>query len=94
MNYELEEHMMNMHAESEMFSCKHCNKSFVMSWRLKKHVREHQKINKRRCHYFNNDKECPFEKIGCKFSHEVAPECKFGFLCEKTKCQYRHSTSS
>ena len=19
------------------------------------------------CHYFNNDKECPFEKIGCKF---------------------------
>ena len=90
MNHELEEHLLNAHKETKLFSCVQCNKNFVLKWRLTKHMREHQQLNIRKCHYFNNNKECPFSKIGCKFSHEIAPECKYGSLCERTKCQYRH----
>ena len=74
MNYELEVHILNVHAESYIFSCKHCNK------------------NERRCHYFNHDQECPFEKIGYQFSHKVGT--KFVFSCEKTKCRYQQIASS
>ena len=45
------------------------------------------------CHYFNNDKECPFEEIGCKFKHNISPPCK-SEGCNNLLCQYRHSYSS
>jgi hypothetical protein len=37
------------------------------------------------CHYFNNDKKCPFEELGCKFLHSVSQICKFGPTSEMKK---------
>ena len=90
-NHELEEHMLNTHKEVKQFSCDQCDMSFVLQWRLKKHVKEHQQLYRRRCHYYNNNKDCPFSKIGCKFIHDIAPECTYGSTCSRTKCQYQHS---
>ena len=90
-NYELEMHLVT-HQEATKFECDNCGQSFFSKWRLKKHVEGHQK-QRRCCHYFNNKKECPFEKIGCKFNHIPSNNCKFGSQCERPKCQYKHQDS-
>ena len=44
------------------------------------------------CHYFNNGKACPFDKIGCKFRHENSPFC----ISKKSKrvlCPNKHKKS-
>ena len=46
---------------------------------MKKHSMVHEG-SARHCNYFNNDKRCPYESIGCMFQHE-----RFG-KCPKTKC--------
>ena len=42
------------------------------------------------CHYFNNDKKCPFEVLGCKFLHSKAKVCKEGHNCQRRLCPLRH----
>ena len=42
------------------------------------------------CHFFNNGKVCQFEKLGCKFKHEVSPNCRYGQQCKKELCGFRH----
>lgn len=51
--------------------------------------------NKRKiyCHYFNNDKNCPYEKIGCKFVHETSKLCRNGDRCPKKLCYFQHNKS-
>ena len=41
------------------------------------------------CHYFNNEKDCPFEGR-CIFAHEESPECRFGQTCERVMCMFSH----
>ena len=41
------------------------------------------------CHYFNNDKMCPFEELGCKFFHTDSKKCKFGLTCQRM-CPFKH----
>ena len=41
------------------------------------------------CHYFNNDKICPFSDQ-CIFLHEESTKCKYGNFCERDKCMYKH----
>ena len=41
------------------------------------------------CHYFNNEKDWPFEEE-CIFIHEESELCKFGKTCERILCMYRH----
>ena len=43
------------------------------------------------CHYFNNDKDCPYDDV-CIFLHEDSEECKFGNMCERTLCMYKHKS--
>ena len=50
------------------YKCDICDKEFIMNWRLKKHKTSHNGSSKF-CHFFNN-KNCPFEEIGCMFIHE------------------------
>ena len=71
-NCELERHIIDHH-DYKPFDCEKCGKTFVLRWRLRKHLSGHE--TQTLCHYFNNDKECPFEKIGCKFRHELSPSC-------------------
>ena len=46
-----------------------CGKEFFLKWRLKKHSKIHSEVT-RQCKYFLADEACPFDKIGCMFSHE------------------------
>ena len=41
------------------------------------------------CHYFNNDKECPFDDH-CIYLHEESDKCKFNDKCESKMCMFRH----
>ena len=63
-NCELERHIIDHH-DYKPFDCEKCGKTFVLRWRLRKHLSGHETQTLGR--YFNIDKECPFEKIGCKF---------------------------
>ena len=41
------------------------------------------------CHYYNNEKECPFEDQ-CIFAHEDSPKCKFEDGFERMLCMFQH----
>ena len=85
-----EKHIIENHRQQKGFKCDKCEMSFVLEWRLKKHKKVHHEINARPCHYFNNDKDCPFAIVGCKFPHIRAGVCKYANRCKHVKCQYRH----
>ena len=58
---------------------------------MKKHSVVHKNHeNIRRCHYFNNRKNCPFEELGCMFKHEYAPKCRYKDRCKIKYCQFQH----
>ena len=87
---QLETHLQE-HGSQKENVCKKCGKTFHFSWRLEKHNKMHDSnITVRKCHYFNNDKQCPFDEIGCKFLHEEAVYCKYRSQCKFDKCQFRH----
>ena len=92
-NSDLEIHIAFEHKESETFKCKDYDKTFVLEWRLRKHSIMHMENQRsiRFCHYFNNDKVCPFTEIGCMFQHSVAPQCKHHLKCFTKLCQFKHS---
>ena len=90
-NSELEVHMNKSHSDSTQFKCEVCGKAFVLKWRLDKHKDIHNKeVNIKHCHYYNNEKECPFENIGCMFRHTESKECKYRRSCKIKLCQYKH----
>ena len=49
-------------------NAKNCGKTFVPRCRLQRHLNGHETQSD--CYYFNSDKDCPFDKIGCKFQHK------------------------
>ena len=46
-------------------------------------------VTNKYCHYYNNQKTCPFELLRCKFKHEESPLCKFK-NCFNPLCQFKH----
>ena len=90
-NSDLESHLDLNHDSVERFQCDHCDKKFVLEWRLRKHKRMHKQQNTINCHYFNNKKDCPFEKIGCMFRHAYSKMCKYGNNCDKVMCSFQHN---
>ena len=78
------------HDTIKEFKCDKCDKDFFLKWRFDSHMRGHNEIRRKFCHFFNNDKNCMFAEVGCKFKHELAGNCKFGLLCRNNLCQYRH----
>ena len=87
---DLEEHISAQHEITESYKCTECDKTFILKWRLRKHTEIHKSKSKY-CHFFNNDKVCLFEKIGCTFKHDRSPQCKFGDKCNRNLCQYSHN---
>ena len=75
---------------SEQHKCDSCGKTFVLKWRLRKHMEGHSNENNKFCHFFNNGNVCPYEKIGCKFLHQPSANCYFGEKCQNKLCQYKH----
>ena len=47
--------------------------------------------NKKCCHFYNNDKICPYEEIGCKFKHEVSNKCRYDKNCHIKLSQFKHT---
>ena len=89
---DIEEHILTNHGTQREFECNQCQNSFVSELRLKKHMKTHQntfKINF--CHYYNNNKECPYQRLGCMFKHSDAKHCRNGDKCNRKLCQFKHS---
>ena len=87
---DLEIHIRLSHENHHVFKCDQCDKCFVLNWRLKKHMKLHTEEFVKHCYYFNNNINCPFEEIGCKFLHAEAKSCGFGSKCNKRLCPLRH----
>jgi hypothetical protein len=87
---DLEFHIKVNHDSVETIQCDKCDKTFALEWRFKKHQEIHTNKNIRKCHYFNNQKCCPFEVIGCMFDHSLSAECKYGEKCKKKLCSFQH----
>jgi len=68
-NSDLEKHVINIHGRAKAFKCESCDKAFVLEWRLRKHLEMHER-KLSICKYFAKGQYCPYEEIGCKFSHE------------------------
>ena len=54
------------------------------------HMQGHSNGSDKFCHYFNNDKNCPFEKIGCMVLHQDPEVCYFRVKCRNKLCQFKH----
>ena len=80
-NCDYEKHLEEEHKSNKKFSCKDCGKGFVIRWRLKKHENIHTSTMKKNCHFFNNNKRCPYEDLGCMFLDQKSPMCTFDRLC-------------
>ena len=85
----LEMHMKEEHVSSS-FKCDKCRSDFYSEWRLKKLLKSHENEKTRHCHYFNSNKTCPFEELGCKFLHKHSTVCKYGDNCRSHMCQFKH----
>ena len=82
----LQDHTEKMHVKYE---CDDCDKVFKYEAVLEKHREAAHEDIELFCHYFNNDKDCPFEDE-CIYIHEESENCKYGGRCERKLCMYRH----
>ena len=90
-SFKLEEHLISEHKKNKSYKCMQCECAFVLKWRHKKHIEGHRSGFKvKTCHYYNNNKICPYEFVGCMFKHTEAKECPNSSRCSNTKCQFRH----
>ena len=71
------------------FECDDCERIFKCEAILEKHKQAVHEDVTLYCHYFNNNKDCPFDDE-CIFLHEDSEDCKFGNVCERTLCMYKH----
>ena len=38
----------------------------------------------------NKSKPCQYEALGCKFKHEISPQCYYQNKCRVKLCQFKH----
>ena len=86
----LENHKKIKHVK---FQCDECDMEFRHEAVLEKHKEAAHEDVELFCHYFNNEKDCPFEDKRM-FVHKESEVCKFGNLCERRLCMYRHEESN
>ena len=85
-----EEWKFSAHVRShKKYPCEHCEKSFPYESLKVKHVTAVHENLRIYCHFYNNQKECPFDEQ-CIFLHKQSEECKFGVSCERNNCMYQH----
>ena len=84
------ENQLDIHKKKHVkYECEDCDFEYNYEGLLEKHNTAVHGNVKIFCHYFNNDKECPFEDQ-CVFAHEESPVCKFGGGCERIMCMFQH----
>ena len=76
----------------EKFECEECEMEYNFESLLEKHNEAVHGSMKIFCHYFNNDKDCPFDDQ-CIFAHEESPACKYEKGCERIMCMFQHEKS-
>ena len=87
-----EEWKMDAHVKlHKKYSCDKCEKSFELKDIRDKHVRIAHEGLKIYCYYYNNAGDCLHEDQ-CVFLHEDSPMCKYGQLCERNNCMFKHQT--
>ena len=75
-----EEWKLNAHKKKHKnFKCNQCSKSLKTEDIMEKHVYISNENMKIYCHFFNNEKTCPYENE-CIFLHDVAGLCRYGVL--------------
>ena len=57
------------------YTCEQCSKTFSYLNAKVKHIQISHENQKIYCHFYNNDKTCPFDE-DCVFLHEDADKCK------------------
>ena len=67
-SWQYETHL-ETHSKTKENKCDVCGKEFFLGWRLGQHMKIHKNRHVKNCHYFNNQKVCPYDAIGCKFNH-------------------------
>ena len=86
----LQNHRDKMHVK---FECDECEKVFKYEAVLEKHKEAAHEDFQLFCHYYNNDKDCPFDDE-CMYIHEDSENCKFGRNCARGLCMYKHEESA
>ena len=87
---DLDEHLGMSHEKSKQYKCDLCSFECSLKRRFKEHMHSNHKQMQRTCHYYNNEKVCPYQSIGCKFAHSEAAFCLYGETCNRNKCPFRH----
>ena len=82
----LQDHRDKIHVK---FECDECDKVFIYEAVLEKHKEGAHEDVELYCHYYNNDKDCPFDDE-CIYIHEESENCKYGQSCERKLCMFRH----
>ena len=70
--------------------CDVCSKTFQDLDIMKKHSKISHENVRLYCHYFNNDKDCPYAEE-CIFLHEDSELCRFGKICDRINCMFKHN---
>ena len=73
----------------QKYECDECDKVFKYEENLDKHMEAVHDGFILFCHYYNNNKECPFGEE-CIFDHEESGECRYGKACEREMCMFTH----
>ena len=73
----------------DKYQCEQCEKTFKYADIKKKHIQISHENVKFYCHFFNNKKTCPYDDE-CVFLHEDSKICKYGKICERNYCMFKH----
>ena len=73
----------------QRFECEECDNQYKFERNLMKHMEAVHGNRTLYCHFYNNDKDCPYDDE-CVFAHEDSPKCKFGKGCERILCMFQH----
>ena len=74
------------------YPCNLCDKTFKSEDIRDIHVRISHEGLQLFCHFFNNKMKCPHGGE-CIFLHKESGICKYGGLCERKYCMYKHEDS-
>ena len=86
-----EEWKRSAHSKMHKYKCEQCDKCFKYLEIKRKHVAISHENGKFYCHYFNNKLTCPYSEE-CIFLHEDSTLCKYGSLCERNLCMFKHES--
>ena len=88
-----EEWKINAHMKMhKKYECDKCEKKFKYLDIKIKHIQVQHEKAKLYCHFYNNNKTCAYNDE-CVFLHEDSKPCKYGVLCERNYCMFKHQNN-